>query len=58
MSDWLRADEAAVWLGVKVPTLHVIAHRKRWRKNGTGRDTRYRIDDVAEEAARREEKSQ
>lgn len=50
---WLRPDEAATALGVTVQHVRVIAHRKRWRKTGRGRQIGYWIDDVTEEAARR-----
>lgn len=54
---WLRPDEAAVALGVTVPHVRVIAHRRKWRKAGRGREIGYWLDDVAEEAARRGQES-
>lgn len=54
-ADWLRADEAAAWLGVSEGNLRVIAHRKGWGTVRVGRHTAYLADDVADEAQRRAE---
>lgn len=43
-TTWIRADEAAVLLGVSVSHVHVIAHRHGWRRCGSGRATRYTLD--------------
>lgn len=52
-ADWLRADEAAIWLGTSVGNVRVIAHRRKWRTARVGREALYSTDDVAAEALRR-----
>lgn len=52
---WVRPDEAAVWLRTTVANVHVLAHRRQWRRRGTGRSLRYLLDDVDAEARRRAE---
>ena len=50
MTDvWLRPDEAAAWLGVSVPAVHVLAHRREWERRGKGREVRYLFDAVVAE---------
>ena len=47
MSDiWLRPDEAAYLLGTTPNNTRVLAHRRNWRRKGTGPNTRYHYDDV------------
>lgn len=53
MSDWLRADEAAVYLRTTYANVRVLAHRRKWRTQKVGRVTRYHMDDVADEVERR-----
>lgn len=43
---WLRPDEVAVLLGTTVGNVHVLAHRRGWRRTGKGRTLRYLLDDV------------
>lgn len=43
---WLRPDEVAVLLHTTVGNVHVLAHRKRWRRQGRGRTLRYSLDDI------------
>lgn len=43
---WLRADEAAAWLGVSEATVRVIAHREQWRRARHGRRVLYLLEDV------------
>jgi len=50
---WLRPDEAAAWLRTTVANVHVLAHRRRWRRQGHGLTLRYHWDDVSAEATRR-----
>lgn len=50
---WMRADEAAAWLGVSLATLRVLAHRERWRRIRIGREVAYRADDVDDTRERR-----
>lgn len=50
---WVRPDEAAVWLRTTVANVHVLAHRRQWRRRGAGRSLRYLLDDIDEEARRR-----
>jgi hypothetical protein len=49
----MRPDEAAKWLGTTVGNFHVLAHRRKWRRTGRGREVRYWYDDVDAEATRR-----
>lgn len=56
---WPRAQEkfvtpehAARLLGIPVSTVRVHAHRRKWRRVGTGRDVRYLLDDVWGERGR------
>ena len=53
MSEWLRADEAAAYLRTTYANVRVLAHRRGWRTQKSGRVTRYHLDDVAEEVERR-----
>lgn len=53
MSDWLRPDEAAAWLGISVGNLRVLAHRRKWRRQMTQGRIAYHIDDVGREVKRR-----
>lgn len=43
---WLRPDEAAALLNTTPNNARVLAHRRKWRRKGTGRHTRYHYDDV------------
>lgn len=54
MTDWLPPFAAAALLGVSVGAVHVLAHRRGWRKDGAGKGVRYSLDDVLAEAQRRE----
>lgn len=54
MSDWLRPDEAAAWLRTSVGNIRVLAHRGRWRRQWTGSQVAYHIDDVQQELLRRD----
>lgn len=53
MSDWLRPDEAALWLNVSLDNLRVIAHRRRWRRVYPDNSVAYHIEDVRDEVERR-----
>lgn len=52
---WVRPDEAAVWLETSTANVHVLAHRRGWRRQGKGKTLRYALDDVDNEKARRED---
>lgn len=51
--DWLRSDDAALWLNVSLGNLRVIATRRQWRRIHDGGVVAYWFDDVAEEVDRR-----
>ena len=53
MRQWLAADEAAVWLGVRPDNLWQIAHRDEWRRLKRGRRVYYWLDDVGRTVERR-----
>jgi len=54
----MRPDEAAVALRTSVGNVHVLAHRRGWKRNGQGRDVRYAYEDVDAELVARTTRGQ
>lgn len=49
-AEWVTPQRAANILGIPVSTVRVWAHRYGWDRQGTGRDVRYRTDDIRDTA--------
>jgi len=44
--EWVTVEHAARIAGVSVGAVKMRASRLRWRRQGTGREVRYHVDDV------------
>lgn len=49
-AEWVTPERAASILGIPVSTVRVWAHRYGWGRQGTGRNVRYRTDDIRDTA--------